>query len=142
VHTILQGVDTELFAPNRNRALAADKYKDKAAEIVATAEEVEAPAKKEFTLPPMVPGARGTPVDWTGRFVVFSGGKLERRKGQDILMAAFKQFRDRHPRADALLVVAWHNYWPEYMKDIGSAGHVQGYPQVHPKQKHRILFQV
>ncbi|MCP1615051.1 glycosyltransferase involved in cell wall biosynthesis [Azospirillum lipoferum] len=45
------------------------------------------------------------------RFVVFSGGKLEFRKGQDIVLAAFLRFRQRHP--DALLVTAWQNAWPE-----------------------------
>lgn len=45
------------------------------------------------------------------RFVIFSGGKLEFRKGQDIVLAAFLRFRQRHP--DALLVTAWQNAWPE-----------------------------
>lgn len=45
------------------------------------------------------------------RFVIFSGGKLEFRKGQDIVLAAFRAFRQRHP--DALLVTAWQNAWPE-----------------------------
>lgn len=43
------------------------------------------------------------------RFVIFSGGKLEFRKGQDIVLAAFLRFRQRHP--DALLVTAWQNGW-------------------------------
>lgn len=43
------------------------------------------------------------------RFVIFSGGKLEFRKGQDIVVAAFSRFHQRHP--DALLVTAWHNPW-------------------------------
>jgi glycosyltransferase involved in cell wall biosynthesis len=43
------------------------------------------------------------------RFVVFSGGKLEFRKGQDIVVAAFSRFHRRHP--DALLITAWHNPW-------------------------------
>jgi len=41
------------------------------------------------------------------RFVVFSGGKFEFRKGQDIVIAAFKRFRERHP--EALLVTCWQN---------------------------------
>jgi glycosyltransferase involved in cell wall biosynthesis len=45
------------------------------------------------------------------RFLVFSGGKLERRKGQDIVVAAFRRFAERHP--DALLVSAWGNRWPQ-----------------------------
>ncbi len=43
------------------------------------------------------------------RFVVFSGGKLEFRKGQDLVIRAFKVLQDRHP--DVLLVNAWFNPW-------------------------------
>jgi tetratricopeptide (TPR) repeat protein/glycosyltransferase involved in cell wall biosynthesis len=62
------------------------------------------------------------------RFVIFSGGKLEYRKGQDIVIAAFRQFRDRHP--EALLMVAWHNYWTQFMNGLDRAGHVIGLPSV------------
>lgn len=44
------------------------------------------------------------------RFVIFSGGKIEFRKGQDIVLAAFRAFQQRH--SDALLVTAWGNFWP------------------------------
>ena len=47
---------------------------------------------------------------YPGRFVVFSGGKLEHRKGHDIVVAAFACFQRRHP--DALLAAAWENLWP------------------------------
>ncbi|MEO6444238.1 MAG: glycosyltransferase family 4 protein, partial [Gemmatimonadaceae bacterium] len=60
------------------------------------------------------------------RFVVFSGGKLEYRKGQDLVIAAFRAFRQRHP--EALLVVAWHNNWPTLIADLDLAGHVRGTP--------------
>ena len=43
-----------------------------------------------------------------GRFTIFSGGKLEYRMGQDIVVAAFRKFRERRP--DALLAVAWQNW--------------------------------
>lgn len=43
------------------------------------------------------------------RFVIFSGGKLEFRKSQDVVLAAFHRFHQRHP--DALLITAWHNPW-------------------------------
>ncbi|MDY7023328.1 MAG: glycosyltransferase, partial [Cyanobacteriota bacterium] len=62
------------------------------------------------------------------RFVIFSGGKLEYRKGQDIIIAAFRAFHQRHP--DALLVTAWHNYWPQFMIGLDRAGHVVGLPKV------------
>lgn len=42
-----------------------------------------------------------------GRFVVFSGGCFQLRKGQDVVMAAMKVFMNRH--ADAVLVAAWGN---------------------------------
>jgi glycosyltransferase involved in cell wall biosynthesis len=54
------------------------------------------------------PGAREG--RFAGRFAIFSGGKLEYRKGQDLVVAAFKRFHARHP--EALLVTAWHSPWP------------------------------
>jgi glycosyltransferase involved in cell wall biosynthesis len=62
------------------------------------------------------------------QFVVFSGGKLEYRKGQDIVVAAFREFVRRHP--DAKLMVAWHNHWPQTMAEIPTAGLVHGVPAV------------
>jgi glycosyltransferase involved in cell wall biosynthesis len=43
-------------------------------------------------------------------FVVFSGGKFELRKSQDIVIAAMKVFMERH--ADVVLSCAWYNQWP------------------------------
>jgi glycosyltransferase involved in cell wall biosynthesis len=43
------------------------------------------------------------------RFVIFSGGKLERRKGQDLVVKAFRAFRQRH--REALLLAAWNTPW-------------------------------
>jgi glycosyltransferase involved in cell wall biosynthesis len=54
-----------------------------------------------------------------GRFVVFSGGKLEARKGQDNVIAAWRIFAARHP--DALLIAAWHNHWPETARSIDAS---------------------
>lgn len=45
-----------------------------------------------------------------GRFIVFSGGKFELRKSQDIVIAAMKVFMERHQ--DVWLSCAWHNQWP------------------------------
>lgn len=49
------------------------------------------------------PGVRRNRSD--GRFRVFSGGKAEWRKGQDIVISAFKVFVEKHD--DAVLVAAW-----------------------------------
>lgn len=62
------------------------------------------------------------------RFVIFSGGKLEHRKGQDIVVAAFRIFRSRHP--EALLLMAWHNHWLHTMTGLDRAKHVIGLPTV------------
>ena len=62
------------------------------------------------------------------RFVIFSGGKLEYRKGQDIVIAAFKRFQAKHP--EALLLTTWHNFWPQYMLGIEQTGNVVGLPNV------------
>jgi glycosyltransferase involved in cell wall biosynthesis len=43
------------------------------------------------------------------RFVVFSGGKLEYRKGQDLVVKAFRTFQQRH--TEALLLTAWNTPW-------------------------------
>jgi glycosyltransferase involved in cell wall biosynthesis len=50
------------------------------------------------------------------RFCIFSGGKLEYRKGQDIVLAAFRDFARRHP--EALLVTAWHSPWPHVARTL------------------------
>ena len=42
-----------------------------------------------------------------GKFLVFSGGKIEPRKAQDVVLAAFRRFVERHP--DAVLAAAWHS---------------------------------
>jgi len=43
------------------------------------------------------------------RFAIFSGGKMEFRKAQDLVLLAFKAFASRHP--EAILVTAWHSPW-------------------------------
>lgn len=57
---------------------------------------------------------------------IFSGGKLEFRKGQDIVVAAFRGYLKHDP--DALLVTAWQNHWPQTMTGIDAMGYVKGWP--------------
>jgi glycosyltransferase involved in cell wall biosynthesis len=54
------------------------------------------------------------------RFLIFSGGKMELRKGQDIVLAAFKIFAKRHP--EATLVTAWHSPWPHLARSLDQSG--------------------
>lgn len=49
--------------------------------------------------------------DYQDRFVIFSGGKIEFRKGQDLVIRAFKVLQDKYD--DVLLVNAWYNMWDE-----------------------------
>ena len=60
------------------------------------------------------------------RFMVFSGGKLELRKGQDLVMAAFARFAKRHP--EALLVSAWHSPWPQLAKTLDISRKAEAIP--------------
>jgi glycosyltransferase involved in cell wall biosynthesis len=64
------------------------------------------------------------------RFVIFSGGKFEFRKGQDIVLAAFKRFRAKHP--EALLVTCWQNLLPPVKQAFDSVGHCESLPQMAP----------
>lgn len=72
------------------------------------------------------PAPRRRPND--GRFYIFSGGKLEFRKGQDIVVEAFKRFRETPDGKDAVLVTAWQNRWPATMASVWESGYVKGVP--------------
>jgi glycosyltransferase involved in cell wall biosynthesis len=59
-----------------------------------------------------------------GRFAIFSGGKLEHRKAQDLVLLAFRAFAERHP--EAVLVTAWHSPWPITALTVNTN------PDIHP----------
>jgi glycosyltransferase involved in cell wall biosynthesis len=56
-------------------------------------------------------------------FVMFSGGKFEFRKGQDIVIRAVKVMQQRHK--DVLLVAAWYNMWPQVMATMSASPHIR-----------------
>jgi glycosyltransferase involved in cell wall biosynthesis len=63
--------------------------------------------------------ARFTPQSWNPNrkgFRVFSGGKYEFRKAQDVVIAAMKVFMSQ--RKDVVLVTSWHNPWPATMSSM------------------------
>lgn len=62
------------------------------------------------------------------RFVIFSGGKIEYRKGQDIVLAAFKVFHQKYP--NSVLLTAWHNPWPTISQDLAASPHGFGAPDI------------
>ena len=51
-----------------------------------------------------------------GRFVVFTGGKFEFRKGHDLIIAAMRIFMARH--RDVRLACAWHNHWSNSIRTM------------------------
>ena len=67
---------------------------------------------------------------YKNRFVIFSGGKFEFRKGQDIVLAAFKRFRQKHP--EALLVTCWQNLLLPQGEAFRLAGHCMDMPEAAP----------
>ena len=57
-----------------------------------------------------------------GRFIVFSGGKFEYRKGQDLVIAAMRVFMQRHE--DAYLACSWINQWPFSLASMAHSPHI------------------
>ena len=61
-----------------------------------------------------------------GRFIVFSGGKFEFRKGQDLVIAAMKILMQRHP--DMYLAASWINMWPFSLATMAQSSHISFSP--------------
>ena len=61
------------------------------------------------------------------QFVIFAGGKLEYRKGQDIVLKAFKIFHQRHP--NSILVTNWQNLFPNLGVHITAGELVDNEPE-------------
>lgn len=57
------------------------------------------------------------------RFIIFSGGKFELRKGQDILLKAIGILQEKYN--DIFLVNAWFNMWPESMKLMQNSKYIK-----------------
>jgi len=62
-----------------------------------------------------------------GRFAVFSGGKAEHRKGQDLVLEAFSIFAERHD--DAVLVAAWSSPFPQFARSFDGKNRIGGPPE-------------
>ena len=56
------------------------------------------------------------------KFVIFSGGKFELRKGQDLVLRAVKVLQEKY--ADVFLVNCWYNIWPESIKLMKYSQHI------------------
>ncbi|MHA2085889.1 MAG: class I SAM-dependent methyltransferase [Candidatus Thorarchaeota archaeon] len=56
------------------------------------------------------------------KFYIFSGGKFEYRKGQDLVIAAFKALMDKYK--DMHLVTLWENMWPQSAATMQHSQHI------------------
>jgi glycosyltransferase involved in cell wall biosynthesis len=61
------------------------------------------------------------------KFVLFSGGKFELRKGQDLVLKAFKILHERYP--DVLLINSWYNHWAASMQTMSASPHIRFTPE-------------
>lgn len=66
------------------------------------------------------PGAKK---NYNDSFVVFSGGKFELRKSQDLVIAAMCILMERH--SDVVLSCAWYNQWPFSLATMGLSEHIK-----------------
>jgi tetratricopeptide (TPR) repeat protein len=56
-------------------------------------------------------------------FVIFSGGKFELRKGQDLVIKAVKILQEKYK--DIVLVNSWYNFWENTMLSMGNSNHIK-----------------
>jgi len=56
-------------------------------------------------------------------FIIFSGGKLELRKGQDLVIKAFEILQKKY--SDMVLINAWYNLWPELLTTMKYSSHIK-----------------
>ena len=55
--------------------------------------------------------------------MIFSGGKIEYRKGQDLVIRAFKVLQDKYD--DVLLVNCWYNQWDSVTATMSMSPHIR-----------------
>ena len=56
-------------------------------------------------------------------FVIFSGGKFELRKGQDLVLRAVKILQEKY--RDIVLVNCWYNLWPQSIALMAHSPHIR-----------------
>jgi len=61
------------------------------------------------------------------KFVIFSGGKFEFRKGQDVIVRAYKHLQDKYD--DVVLVGCWYNPWQSSFNTMKSTKFINFAPQ-------------
>jgi glycosyltransferase involved in cell wall biosynthesis len=56
------------------------------------------------------------------RFVIFSGGKFELRKGQDLVLRAVKVLQEKY--RDIYLMNCWYNLWPQSVRQMANSPYI------------------
>jgi tetratricopeptide (TPR) repeat protein/glycosyltransferase involved in cell wall biosynthesis len=56
-------------------------------------------------------------------FIIFSGGKFELRKGQDLVIKAFEILHKKY--LNMILINAWYNFWPQTMATMKHSSHIK-----------------
>ncbi|MEI7473898.1 MAG: glycosyltransferase family 4 protein [bacterium] len=57
------------------------------------------------------------------KFIIFSGGKFELRKSQDLVIRAFKILQDKYD--DVMLLTNWYNKWPHSFNTMAVTPHIK-----------------
>jgi glycosyltransferase involved in cell wall biosynthesis len=57
------------------------------------------------------------------KFVIFSGGKFELRKGQDLVIRAFRHLQQKYK--DVLLITSWYNIWQHSLQTMESSPYIK-----------------
>ncbi len=57
------------------------------------------------------------------QFVIFSGGKFELRKGQDLVIRAFKHLQQKYK--DIILINSWYNHWDFSIQTMSASKHIK-----------------
>jgi tetratricopeptide (TPR) repeat protein len=73
----------------------------------------------------------------SGLFKIFSGGKFELRKGQDLVLKAVKILQQKY--ADIVLINSWYNIWPATMRAMRYSDHINfelSGPNWHEQMRH------
>ena len=71
-------------------------------------------------------------------FLIFSGGKFEFRKGQDLVARAVNVMQERH--RDVALVASWHNYFGKVHETMARSTYVTLPPAPPPDQQSDYRF--
>ena len=71
----------------------------------------------------------------TDSFVIFSGGKFELRKGQDIVIRAFRHLQDKY--GDVCLITSWVNSWAFSFDTMSMSRHINFAP---PSGDHTLIM--